>query len=87
MHRTGLGERFSEAARLLWEEMSRRGWDQSQLAEHLGTSSGTVNRWLYGERRATGNWPFVIQDKLGIDARLWGMSAKKAFEPPAARAS
>ncbi|HET9934055.1 MAG TPA: helix-turn-helix transcriptional regulator [Polyangiaceae bacterium] len=86
MHRTGIGDRFSEAARLLWEEMTQRSWDQSQLAEYLGTSSGTVNRWLYGERRATGDWPFVIQDKLGIDARLWGVNAKKPFEPPAARA-
>jgi len=85
--RRTLGRQFSEGARLLWFELGKRGWDQSAAARELGTSSGTVNRWLYGERRPSAEWAARIESVLAIPARTFGEPPTQEFEPPAAESA
>ncbi len=60
------------AARLVTDELKRRGWSQNDLAEKLGVNSGTLSRWMDGTRRMTRvDVALRIQELLGVDAGLW----------------
>jgi transcriptional regulator with XRE-family HTH domain len=85
LHRTRLGSKFSEGARLLWQTMEARGWTQVELAAELEVDSGLVSRWLYGERVPGREMALRIEEKLGIDPKFWGQKPTIAFVPPAAR--
>lgn len=62
--------------------MQRRGWDQTDLANALGSSNGVVNRWLYGERRPTAASMAKIYDVLKIKMVAWVQPPSEPFAPP-----
>lgn len=76
------GKYFSEGSRLLWAAIQRKGWRQSELAEHLGTTSGQVNNWLYGGRGVSMRWAMTIRSKLRIPLTAWGVVVTKPFVFP-----
>ena len=85
-YRRSLGPRFSEGARLLWVELERRGESMRDLRRRIGVGAD-ITRWLYGDAIPP-LAAIVRMDKLfGIPARAWLQPAKRAFIPPAARAS
>lgn len=57
-------ERLREAAK-------GRGWNQTELSEQLGVSTGVVSRWLKGQRVPCWSSALKIERLLGIPARLW----------------
>lgn len=86
LYRRHLGEHFSEGSRRLWLEIRKRRWTQVKLGYALGNPSpGTINRWLYGDRRPALTSTLLIQKVLKIDARLWNEPPRRSFVPPAAR--
>lgn len=75
LHRTEVGPHFSEWSRLVWGELQKRGHDQAWLAKELGVGSGTVCRWLYGDRKPG------IAGLLGVQ-RLLGVAPDTVQHPP-----
>lgn len=55
----------------LEENLERRGWSQTDLAERLGVSTAAVSRWLSGERTPSLEMAFRIEELLGIPAETW----------------
>ena len=57
-----------------------KGWNQTDLSEELGVSTGVVSRWLRGSR--VPSWPSAlkIERLLGIPAKVWleAAEARKA---------
>jgi ribosome-binding protein aMBF1 (putative translation factor) len=84
--RTKLGDKFSEGSRRLWVEMTRRSWEQSDLAGYLDDPLSTVHKWLYGDSVPTLSSLKKIEHKLGIDAMLFAQDPIRPFRPPAVAA-
>jgi len=80
-HRRKLGPNWNEGARLLWLAMLENDIKQSEVRKKLRGASGNeladgaVNRWLYGDRRPTGDLPHQIEDQFGVPARAWRQPA------------
>src|SRR5262245_36247350 len=51
---------------IVWleRELHRRGWSEAELGRRLGASSGTVNRWVHGERRPSPNSCDLLADLI-----------------------
>lgn len=51
--------------------MDERGWNQSDLARHLGVLVGTVNTWVKGTRTPTGESLRKLAAGTDIDEARW----------------
>jgi ribosome-binding protein aMBF1 (putative translation factor) len=85
--RTKIGDKFSEGSRRLWVEMTRRSWEQSDLAGYLDDPLSTVHKWLYGDSVPSLSSLEKIERKLGIDAMLFARKPTRPFELPAVAAA
>jgi transcriptional regulator with XRE-family HTH domain len=54
----------------LVDQLRQRGWRAVELARRLGVPSGTVSRWLSGERTPTARSCDRLAEILGVDADL-----------------
>lgn len=92
-HRTTMGKHFSEGARMCWLRIARKKWDQAELARRISeatgepVSSGTVCRWLYGDRRPQLKFLLIFRELLKVPLEAWEQKPTEAFEPPAAVAA
>ncbi len=87
LFRTTLGPHFSEGCRQLWLLMAERGWEQPRMSSELEAGPGTLNKLLYGDRRIGFRLSLLIENKLGIKQRTFGVMPLKPFAPPAAVAA
>jgi len=96
--KTWLGKHFSEGSRRLWLLLKERGWDQTDLAADVlaarsqadpsipkRPSTSVVNRWLYGDRAPDRASSLLLQERYGLDPKLWDQAPEEPFTPPAAR--
>ena len=60
-------ERFATWVR---GQLRRRGWTAAELARRLPAPSGTVSRWLSGERQPSPRSCDLLADVLGVDLDL-----------------
>jgi transcriptional regulator with XRE-family HTH domain len=60
-------ERFVEWLR---GQLRRRGWNAAELARRLHVPSGTVSRWMTGERQPSPRSCDLLADVLGVDLDL-----------------
>src|SRR5918998_2646226 len=60
-------ERFATWVR---GQLRRRGWNAAELARRLPAPSGTVSRWLSGERQPSPRSCDLLADVLGVDLDL-----------------
>lgn len=80
--RSKLGSKFSEGARLLWLACIKNGWSQADLRALLKCSTGTVNRYLWGDRVPDRVMADRIREVAGVPIPTWDQPPKKAFTPP-----
>ena len=86
-------EHFRVAATLklrhghLWDLLRRRGWNQSDLARHLGVSANDVSAWMRFQRRPTRPDILVqlmdltgLSDEALFPDRLYGAKEKPQTE-------
>ena len=67
-----MGDRaLTVAAKKLRTVMRERGWSQVQLAEHLGTSTAAVSRWLTGDRLPSLAMALAIEGSVDIPVQGW----------------
>jgi transcriptional regulator with XRE-family HTH domain len=57
-------ERFVEWLR---GQLRRRGWNAAELARRLQVPSGTISRWMTGERQPSSRSCDLLADVLGVD--------------------
>lgn len=77
------GDKFSEGSRLLWLALRKRGVNASQARTILGCKhEGTVDRLLYGDRRAGLELALNIEKHFAVPASAWHAEPKKPFELP-----
>jgi transcriptional regulator with XRE-family HTH domain len=57
-------ERFVEWLRA---QLRRRGWNAAELARRLHVPSGTISRWMTGERQPSSRSCDLLADVLGAD--------------------
>jgi transcriptional regulator with XRE-family HTH domain len=60
----------TEFASWLRAQLWRRRWNDAELTRRLGLASGTVSRWMSGERRPSSRSCYLIADLLGADIDL-----------------
>jgi transcriptional regulator with XRE-family HTH domain len=60
-------ERFAEWLRT---QLRRRGWNAAELARQLHVPSGTISRWMSGERQPSSRSCDLLADVLGVDLDL-----------------
>ena len=60
-------ERFVEWLR---GQLRRRGWNAAELARRLHVPSGTISRWMTGERQPSSRSCDLLADVLGADLDL-----------------
>jgi transcriptional regulator with XRE-family HTH domain len=60
-------ERFVEWLR---RQLQRRGWKAAELARRLHMPSGTISRWMTGERQPSSRSCDLLADVLGVDLDL-----------------
>src|SRR5918998_1604879 len=60
-------DRFSAWVR---QQLRRRQWNDAELARQLGMPSGTISRWLRGERQPSTRSCDLIADVFGVDVDL-----------------
>lgn len=70
-HRRIPGPAYSEAARRLWHILDERGLDTAGAAERVRTTTVTVLRWLYGDRRADAAGQLACRQAFGLEPELW----------------
>jgi transcriptional regulator with XRE-family HTH domain len=51
-------------------QLRRRGWNAAELARRLQVPSGTISRWLTGERQPSSRSCDRLADVLGVDLDL-----------------
>lgn len=61
----------NEGARLVRQEMKRRGWKQKQLAEFLDEDESQISRILNEQRLPNIGLGVRIRDRLGIDPAMF----------------
>jgi len=61
---------MNRGAEELKRALAERG-DASRLAEELETDLSVVSRWLNGHRAPDPRFRALLQDRYGIDWRLW----------------
>lgn len=84
-HRTHLGKRFSEGARLLWCAMDAKRIGVADAARELGCGRGSLANILYGERRPGIEAAKGFHDAFGVPIESWIEAPREPFIPPAAR--
>lgn len=85
-YRDDLGDKFSEGARRLWEELDRRyEGNQAALAAALDVDGSAVHRWLHGDQRPGVAMTLKIQERFRIGARLWREPPSVPFVLPGNR--
>ena len=52
------------------QQLRRRGWNDAELARQLDMPSGTVSRWMRGERQPSTRSCDLIADVFGVDVDL-----------------
>ena len=60
-------ERFVEWLRT---QLRRRGWNAAELARRLRVPSGTISRWMTGERQPSSRSCDLLADVLDVDLDL-----------------
>src|SRR5919112_753126 len=60
-------ERFVEWLR---GQLRRRGWNAAELGRRLQVPSGTISRWMTGERQPSSRSCDLLADVLGVDLDL-----------------
>ena len=60
-------ERFVEWLR---GQLRRRGWNAAELARRVQVPSGTISRWMTGERQPSSRSCDLLADVLGVDLDL-----------------
>src|SRR5215213_3090756 len=60
-------ERFAEWLRT---QLRRRGWTAAELARRLHVPSGTISRWMSGERQPSSRSCDLLADVLSVDLDL-----------------
>lgn len=81
--RTKLGPKFSEGTRLLWLACIEHGWEQRDLRALLNCSTGTVSRYLWGDRVPDRVMAEKIREIAGVPTPTWDQPPTEAFVPPA----
>lgn len=92
-HRTTLGSRFSEGARLVWEGMAARGLTPAALRRSLKRapdsedliSSSLLYRVLFGDRPCPGWIQEQFRRMFDVPFEAWVRTPTAEFVPPAAR--
>jgi transcriptional regulator with XRE-family HTH domain len=51
-------------------QLRRRGWNAAELARRLHVPSGTISRWMTGERQPSSRSCDLLADVLGVDLDL-----------------
>ena len=51
-------------------QLRRRGWNAAELARRLQVPSGTISRWMTGERQPSSRSCDLLADVLGVDLDL-----------------
>jgi len=82
-HRENLGSRFSEAARLLWLALEKRGESPADCTRRVGAKAGVVARILYGDRLPNLALGVRFEQIYKIAARLWQTLPTEPFVLPA----
>jgi hypothetical protein len=82
-HRTHLGDRFSEGARLLW--IARGATPLAEFERSLEWPRGQLSNLLYGERGAGRKTATMLLQRFGIPLEAWDLPSSVEFVPPAAR--
>lgn len=91
MRRKDLGPLANEGARLCWEQMAARDWDQSELRAEIRRQtgrtigSGALVKYLYCDRRPGVLWTDAFRIVLGVDPADWYRAPTSPFAPPAAQ--
>lgn len=62
--------RITKGTRALQAVIKERG-QQASLAAELGVEPPTFSRWLSGERQPSTTYRAMLEERLGIDWRLW----------------
>jgi transcriptional regulator with XRE-family HTH domain len=52
------------------QQLRRRHWNDAEFARQLGMPSGTISRWLTGERQPKTSSCDLIADVFGVDVDL-----------------
>lgn len=84
-HRKLIGDRFSEGARLLWQELARRNLSHAGAAKALGWERATISRVLYGDVVPGIGLLADVKKVFGIAPEAWAESPTVEFVPPALR--
>lgn len=66
-----LGGKLSEGIRALFRWMEREGVSQNALGRRLGVDSGTVCRWLHGDKAPSRKWAVAIERETGVPVAAW----------------
>lgn len=80
LNRADWGKYQSEGCRLVWKAMQSLRMSQTDLAVRLGTSTGTLTKWLYCDRRPSLPWMIRFRDVLGVELESWAQPPKKPLQ-------
>lgn len=83
--RRNKGDKFTEGSRLLWEAMARTGLGFRGAAAKLGTSSGALVKWAYGDRSPDRVYAGRMAALFAIPLEAWDIEPTEKFVLPAAR--
>jgi hypothetical protein len=84
-HRTKLGPKFSEGARLLWLQLEALNITAADVQREIKASSGSASCWLYGDKRPGRTFAQRLEEKFGVPVSAWDQPTTVIFVPPAAR--
>src|ERR687898_1191527 len=69
-HMEASGWRHERFVEWLRGQLRRRGWNAAELARRLHVPSGTISRWMTGERQPSSHSCDLLADVLGVDLDL-----------------
>lgn len=73
--RRGFGPNYNRGAQLLALALQARGLSQNRANKLLGTASGMMARWLYGDRRPSLAMAVRCLELFGIPVEAWHQPA------------
>ncbi len=71
MGKTAGKRRLGRGASAVLQELSKRGWSQSDLARELETETGSVSRWMTGSRVPSLEMAVRMKKLLGVPVEFW----------------
>lgn len=80
-HRSQVGDRFTEGARLLWLVLEGNQWTLAALAEAADVSKPTLFRYLYGDREMRLGTAQRLEVLTGVPAASWAQPPTEPFAP------